>query len=163
MYRFYKNMRIILTLIFFFLSNKGFGFIDYTYLICKKEEEIIDNLKIHENFIFFTLKQGNYLEQLIEINKDKQNINVFKIINKTGDYNFDDKLITLRENLFFRKVKFKKQLNRKSLNLLTYKNKNIVDNHICNITNYVDYETKINDIISTLKESWKNEYKNNKM
>ena len=90
-------MRIILTLIFIFLSQKGFGFIDYTYLICKKEEEIIDNLKIHENFIFYTLKQGNYQEQLVEINKDKQNVNVFKIINKTGDYNFDDKLITLRE------------------------------------------------------------------
>ena len=156
-------MRIILTLIFIFLSNKGFGFVDYTYLICKKEEEIVDNLKIHKNFIFYTLKQGNYLEQLVEINKDKQNVNVFKIINKTGDYNFDDKLITLREELFFRKIKFKKKLNRKSLNLLTYKNKKIVDNHICTITNYEDYETKINDIISKLKESWKNEYKNNKM
>ena len=156
-------MRIILTLIFFFLSNKGFGFIDYTYLICKKEKEIIDNLKIHENFIFYTLKQGNYQEQLVEINKDKQNVNVFKIINKTGDYNFDDKLITLREELFFRKVKFKKKLNRKSLNLLTYKNEKIIDNHICNITNYVDYEAKINDIVTILKESWKNEYKNNKM
>ena len=156
-------MRIILTLIFIFLSNKGFGFVDYTYLICKKEEEIVDNLKIHKNFIFYTLKQGNYLEQLVEINKDKQNVNVFKIINKTGDYNFDDKLITLREELFFRKIKFKKKLNRKSLNLLTYKNKKIVDNHICTITNYEDYENKINNIISTLKESWKNEYKNNKM
>ena len=103
------------------------------------------------------------MEQLVEINKDKQNISVSKIINKTGDYNFDDKLITLREKLFFRKVKFKKELNRKSLNLLTYKNKEIVDNHICTIANYVDYETKINDIISTLKESWKNEYKNNKI
>ena len=156
-------MRIILTLIFIFLSNKGFGFVDYTYLICKKEEEIVDNLKINENFIFYTLKQGKYLEQLVEISKDKQNVNVFKIINKTGDYNFDDKLITLREELFFRKIKFKKKLNRKSLNLLTYKNKKIVDNHICTITNYEDYENKINNIISTLKESWKNEYKNNKM
>ena len=156
-------MRIILTLIFFFLSNKVFGFIDYTYLICKKEEEIVDNLQIHENFIFYTLKQGNYLEHLVEINKDKQNINIIKIINKTGDYNFDDKLITLREKLFFRKVKFKKELNRKSLNLLTYKNKKIVDNHICTKTNYLDYETKIDNIISSLKETWKNEYKNNKM
>ena len=156
-------MRIILTLIFIFLSNKGFGFIDYTYLICKKEEEIIDNLKIHENFIFYTLRQGNFTEQIIRINKDKQNVNVFKIKNKTGNYNFDDKLITLREKLFFRKIKFKKELNRKSLSLLTYKNKKIVDNHICSITNYLDYETKINDTISALKESWKNEYKNNKM
>ena len=46
---------------------------------------------------------------------------------------------------------------------LTYKNKKIVDNHICTIANYVDYETKMNYIISTLKESWKNEYKNNKV
>ena len=42
----------IKTLIFFFLSNKGFSFIDYAYLICKKEEEIVDNLKIHKSFIF---------------------------------------------------------------------------------------------------------------
>ncbi len=156
-------MKIILILTFIFFSQKAFSFIDYTYLICKKEEEIIDNLKIHENFIFYTLKQGNYLEQLIEINKDKQNINVFKIINKTGDYNFDDKLITLRENLFFRKIKFKKELSRLSLNLTTYKNKKVLDNHICTKTKYTDYKTKINDVISTLKESWKNEYKNNKM
>ena len=43
------------------------------------------------------------------------------------------------------------------------KNKKIVNNHICTIANYIDYETKLNDIISTLKEIWKNEYKNNKM
>ena len=156
-------MRIVLTLLFIFLSQKGIAFIDYTYLICKKEEEIIDNLKIHENFIFYTLKQNNYLEQLVEINKNNQNVNVFKVLNKTGDYNFDDKLITLREKLFFRKIKYKKELNRQSLNLLTYKNKEIVDKHICTITNFLDYETKINDIISALKESWKNEYKNNKI
>ena len=46
---------------------------------------------------------------------------------------------------------------------MTYKNKKIVNNHICTIANYIDYETKLNDIISTLKEIWKNEYKNNKM
>ena len=156
-------MRIVLTLLFIFLSQKGIGFIDYTYLICKKEEEIIDNLKIHENFIFYTLKQNNYLEQLVEIDKNNQNVNVFKVINKTGDYNFDDKLITLRETLFFRKIKYKKELNRQSLNLLTYKNKEVVDKHICTITNFLDYETKINDIIFALKEAWKNEYKNNKI
>ena len=50
-----------------------------------------------------------------------------KIINKSGDYNFDDKLITLKENLFFRKIKLKKELNRKSLNLTTYKNKKITE------------------------------------
>ena len=54
-------------------------------------------------------------------------------------------------------------LNRKSHNLLTYKNNKIIDNHICTIANYKDYETKINEVISKLKESWKNEYKNNKM
>ena len=156
-------MRIIITLIFIFFSYKGFSFIDYTYLICKKEKEILDNLKINENFVFYTLKQGDYLEQLIEINRDNQNINVYRVINKTGNYNFDDKLITLKENLFFRKIKLKKELDRKSLTLLTYKNKKIIDNHICTITKHEDYETKINDIISSLKESWKNEYKDNKM
>ena len=156
-------MKIILILTFIFFSQKTYSFIDYTYLICKKETEIIDKLKINKNFIFFTLKQGNYLEQIIKINRDKQNISIFEIINKSGDYKFDDKLITLRENLFFRKIKFKKELSRQSLNLTTYKNKKVSDNHICTKTNYTDYKTKINDIISTLKESWKNEYKNNKM
>lgn len=156
-------MRIIITLIFIFFSHKGFSFINYTYLICKKEKEILDNLKINENFIFYTLKQGDYLEQLIEIKKNKQNININKVINKTGNYDFGEKLITLKENLFFRKIKLKKELDRKSLNLLTYKNKKIIDNHICTIAKHEDYETKINDVISTLKESWKNEYKDYKM
>ena len=156
-------MKIILILTFIFFSQKTLSFINYTYLICKKEKEILDNLKINENFIFYTLKQGDYLEQLIEIKKNKQNINVNKIINKTGNYDFGEKLVTLRENLFFRKIKLKKELDRKSLNLLTYKNKKIIDNHICTIAKHEDYETKINDVISTLKESWKNEYKDYKM
>ena len=85
------------------------------------------------------------------------------MINKSGNYNFDDKIITLKENLFFRKIKLKKELNRKSLNLTTYKNKKITDNHICTKTKYNDYKRKINELISTLKESWKNEYKDNKI
>ena len=156
-------MRIVLTLTFIFFSHKAFSFINHTYLICKKETEIIDKLKINENFIFYTFKQGNYVEQIININKDKENISIFEITNKIGDYNFDNKLINLKENLFFRKIKFTKELNRKSLNLTTYKNKKITDNHICTKTNYNDYKSKINELISTLKESWKNEYKDNKM
>ena len=156
-------MRIILILTFIFFSHKAFSFIKYTYLICKKETEILDSLKINENFIFYTLKQGSYLEQIIEINKDKENINIFEVINKTGNYKFNDKLITLKENLFFRKIKYTRELNRESLNLLTYKNKKITDNHTCAISRYRNYKIKINDIISKLKESWKNEYKNNKM
>ena len=156
-------MRIVLILTFIFFSQKALSFINYTYLICKKETEILDNLKVNENFIFYTLKQGDYVEQLIKINKDKQNVDIFKIIYKTGNYNYDDVSITFKERLFFRKLKLKKELNRKSLNLLTYKNNKIIDNHICTIANYQDYETKINEVISKLKESWKNEYKNNKM
>ena len=156
-------MRIILILTFIFFSQKALSFINYTYLICKKETEILDNLKVNENFIFYTLKQGDYVEQLIKINKDKQNVDIFKIIYKTGNYNYDDESITFKERLFFRKLKLKKELNRKSLNLLTYKNNKIIDNHICTTANYQDYETKINEVISKLKESWKNEYKNNKM
>ena len=136
-------MKILLTLIFIFFSQKGFAFVDFTYLICKKKNEILDDLKINENFIFYTFKQGNYTEQLIKINKDKQNVDVFKIINKTGDYNFDDKLITLREKLFFRKIKLKKELNRKSLKLLTYENKKLVDDHNCTIANFENFESKI--------------------
>ena len=72
-------------------------------------------------------------------------------------------LITLKESLFFRKIKFAKELNRISLNLSTLKDKKVIDNHICTQAKYEDYESKINDVISTLKESWKVEYKNNKM
>ena len=57
----------------------------------------------------------------------------------------------------------KKELNRKSLNLTTYKNEKKTDNHICTKAKYNDYKKKINELISTLKESWKNEYKDNKM
>ena len=156
-------MRIILILTFIFISQKAFSFIDYTYLICKKETEISDKLKINENFIFYTLKQGSYIEQIIKINTRKQDISIFEIINKNGDYNFNEKLITFKESLFFRKIKYKKELNRKSLNLITYKNKKEIDNHICTKTKYIDYKNKINDVISSLKESWKNEYKSNKM
>ena len=49
-------MRIILILTFIFFSHKAFSFVDYTYLICKKEIEILDKLKINENFIFLTLR-----------------------------------------------------------------------------------------------------------
>ena len=146
-------MRIVLILTFIFFSQKALSFVNYTYLICKKETEILDNLKVNENFIFYTLKQGDYVEQLIKINKDKQNVDIFKIIYKTGNYNYDDESITFKERLFFRKLKLKKELNRKSLNLLTYKNNKIIDNHICTIANYQDYETKINEVISKLKES----------
>ena len=65
--------------------------------------------------------------------------------------------------MFFRKLKLKKGLDRKCLNLLIFMNNKIKDNHISKIAYYADYETKINDVISKLKESWKNEYKNNNM
>ena len=58
---------------------------------------------------------------------------------------------------------FTKELDRKFLNLLTFKNKKVIDNHTCNAAKYKNYNNKINDIISKLKDSWKNEYKNNKM
>ncbi len=64
-------------------------------------------------------------------------------MNKIGDYNFDDKLVTIKENLFLRKIKFKKELNRKSLNLLTSKNDKVIDNRTCNLVEYKDYKSKI--------------------
>ena len=100
-------MRIILFLTFIFISQKAYSFIYYTYLICKKNE-IIDKLKNNENFIFYTLKQGSYLEQIIKISIHKQNISIFEVINKNGDYNFDDELITFKENFFFEKLNLKK-------------------------------------------------------
>ena len=75
-------MRIILILIFIF-SYKEFRFINYTYLISKKETEITNNLKL-----------GNYLEQIIKISKINKILSIFPKINKIGDYNFDNKLIT---------------------------------------------------------------------
>ena len=38
-------MRTILILTFIFFSQKALSFVDYTYFICKKETEILDNLK----------------------------------------------------------------------------------------------------------------------
>ena len=67
-------------------------------------------------------------------------------MNKNGNYNFDDKLIVLKENLFFRKIKFKKKLSRKSLNLITYKNEKVIDNHIVTEL-YKDYKVKLMEII----------------
>ena len=70
-------MRTILILTFIFISQKAFSFINYTYLICKKETDISDKLKINENFIFYTLKQGSYIEQIIKIDTRKQDIRIF--------------------------------------------------------------------------------------
>ncbi len=69
----------------------------------------------------------------------------------------------LLKNIFFWKLKLKKEYDRKSLNLLTFINNKIIDNHTSRIAYHEDYETKINNVIYKLKESWKNEYKNNNM
>ena len=43
---------------------------------------------------------------MIGINKDKEKINVSEIMNKDGNYDFGDRLIALRSNLFFENLNF---------------------------------------------------------
>ena len=45
-----------------------------------------------------------FYSKTMKIYKHKRDISIFEVINKNGDYNFDDKLITLKENLFFQKI-----------------------------------------------------------
>ena len=82
---------------------------------------------------------------------------------KSGFYTFDENSISFNERLFFRKIKFNRKLDRKSLKLTTFKNDRFVSNHNCLITNITDYKKKIFENITKLKETWKNNYKDNKM
>ena len=75
----------------------------------------------------------------------------------------NDNLISFKEKLFFRKIKLKRKLDRKSLKLTTLNNDRFISNHNCSITDITDYQKKILDNITKLKEIWKNNYKDNKM
>ena len=156
-------MRIFLILIFILFSNIAWAFIDYTYFICERENETSETLTIDQSFIFLTFKQGNYVEEIVEINKTKSELDVLKTTYKKGHYTFNENTIILKESLYFRKPKFKKQLDRKSLKLVTFNKGEILFNHNCTITNFTDYEKKVFENVTKLKEIWKNEYKNNKI
>ena len=156
-------MRIIFILILIFLSKASWSFIDYKYLICEIDNPKDENLSIDKRFLFFTINKGEYVEEIIKIDTSKEKIDISKERYKNGFYTFDDNSISFKERLFFRKIKLNRKLDRKSLKLTTHNNDRFVTNHNCSITNIADYEKKIFDNITKLKELWKNNYKDNKM
>ena len=156
-------MRIIFILILIFLSNASWSFIDYKYLICEIDNPKDENLSIDKRFLFFTINKGEYVEEIIKIDTSKEKIDISKERYKNGFYTFNDNSISFKERLFFRKIKLNRKLDRKSLKLTTHNNDRFVTNHNCSITNIADYEKKIFENITKLKEIWKNNYKDNKM
>ena len=156
-------MRIIFILILFFLPNASWSFVDYKYLICEIDNPKDENLSIDKRFLFFTINKGEYVEEIIKIDTSKEKIDISKERYKNGFYTFDDNSISFKERLFFRKIKLNRKLDRKSLKLTTHNNDRFVTNHNCSITNIADYQKKIFDNITKLKEIWKNNYKDNKM
>jgi len=156
-------MRIIFILILIFLSNTSWSFIDYKYLICEIDKPEDENLSIDKRFLFFTINKGEYIEEIIKIDTSEEKIDISKERYKYGSYTFNDKSISFKERLFFRKIKLNRKLDRKSLRLTTLNNERIVSNHNCSITNIADYKKKIFENITKLKETWKNYYKDNKM
>ena len=156
-------MRIIFILILIFLSNASWSFIDYKYLICEIDNPQDENLSIDKRFLFFTINKGEYVEEIIKIDTSKEKIDVSKERYKNGFYTFDDNSISFKERLFFRKIKLNRKLDRKSLKLTTHNDDRFVTNHNCSITKIADYQKKIFDNITKLKEIWKNNYKDNKM
>ena len=157
------NMRIIIILILFFFSKTSWSFVDYKYLICEIDSPTNENISIDKRFVFFTINKGEYVEEIIKIDTSKEKIGVSKERYKSGFYTFDDNSISFKERLFFRKIKLSRKLDRKSLVLTTLNNDRFISNHNCSITNLAAYQKKIFDNITKLKETWKNNYKNNKI
>ena len=156
-------MRIIFILILIFLSNASWSFIDYKYLICEIDNPKDESISIDKRFLFFTIHKGEYVEEIIKIDTSNEKIDISKERYKNGFYTFDDKSISFKERLFFRKIKLNRKLDRKSLKLTTFNNGRFISNHNCLVTNITNYQKKISDNITKLKETWKNNYKDNKM
>ena len=156
-------MRIIFILILIFLSNASWSFIDYKYLICEIDNPKDESISIDKRFLFFTIHQGEYVEEIIKIDTSNEKIDISKEMYKNGFYTFNDNSISFKEKLFFRKIKLNRKLDRKSLELTTFNNDRFTTKHNCSITNITDYQKKILDNITKLKETWKNNYKDNKM
>ena len=156
-------MRIIFILILILFSKESWSFTDYKYLICEIDNPTNENISIDKRFVFFTINKGEYVEEIIKIDTSKEKINVLKERYKNGFYTFNDNSISFKERLFFRKIKLKRKLDRKSLELTTFNNDRFITKHNCSITNITDYQKKISDNITKLKETWKNNYKDNKM
>ena len=156
-------MRIIFILILIFFSKASWSFTDYKYLICEIDNPKDESISIDKRFLFFTINRGEYVEEIIKIDTSKEKIDISKERQKDGFYTFNDNSIFFKERLFFRKVKLNRKLDRKSLKLTTLDNDRFISNHNCSITNITDYQKKIFDNIRKLKETWKNNYKDNKI
>ena len=156
-------MRIIFILTLIFLSKASWSFPDYKYLICEIDNPKDESISIDKKFLFFTINKGEYVEEIVKIDTSKEKIDISKEGFKNGFYTFNENSISFKERLFFRKVKLNRKLDRKSLKLTTFNNDRFISDHNCSITNITDYEKKISDNITKLKETWKNNYKDNKM
>ena len=156
-------MRIIFILTLIFLSEASWSFTDYKYLICEIDNQTDEDISIDDRFLFFTINKGEYVEEIVKIDTSKEKVDISKEEFKNGFYTFNDNSISFKERLFFRKIKLNRKLDRKSLKLTTHNNDRFISNHNCSITNITDYQKKISDNITKLKETWKNNYKDNKM
>ena len=156
-------MRIIFILTLIFLSKASWSFTDYKYLICEIDNPDKESIPINDRFLFFTINKGKYVEEIIKIDTSKEKVDISKENYKNGFYTFNDNSISFKENLFFRKIKLNRKLDRKSLILTSLNNDRFISKHNCSMTNIAEYQKKIFNNISKLKEIWKNYYKDNKM
>ena len=156
-------MRIIFILTLIFLSKVSWSFTDYKYLICEIDNPNNESIPVNDRFLFFTINKGEYVEEIIKIDTSKEKVDISKEKYKYGFYTFNDNSISFKERLFFRKIKLNRKLDRKSLKLSTFNNDRFISKHNCSMTNIAEYQRKIFDNISKLKEIWKNSYKDNKM
>ena len=156
-------MRIIFILILILLSKESWSFTDYKYLICEIDNPKDESTSIDKRFLFFKINKGEYVEEIVKIDTSKEKVDISKEGFKNGFYTFNDNSISFKERLFFRKIKLNRKLDRKSLKLTTFNKDRFISNHNCSITNITDYQKKISDNITKLKETWKNNYKDNKM
>ena len=156
-------MRIIFILILILLSKASWSFIDYKYLICEIDNPKDERISLDKRFLFFTINKGEYVEEIIKIDTSKEKIDISKEKYKNGFYTFSENSISFKERLFFRKIKLNRRLDRKSLKLTTFNNDRFISKHNCSMTNIAEYQKKIFDNISKLKEIWKNNHKDYKM
>ena len=157
------NMRIIFNLILFFFSKTCWSFTDYKYLICEIDNPTDENISIDKKFLFFTINKGEYVEEIIKVDTSKEKVDISKENYKNGFYTFNDNSISFKEKLFFRKIKLNRNLDRKSIILTSLNNDRFISKHNCSMTNIAEYQKKIFNNISKLKEIWKNNYKDNTM
>ena len=156
-------MRIIFILILIFFSEASWSFTDYKYLICEIDNQTDEDISIDDRFLFFTINKGEYVEEIIKIDTSKEKIDILKERYKNGFYTFNDNSISFKERLFFQKIKLKRKLDRKSLILTSLNNDSFISKHNCSMTKIDEYQKKIFNNISKLKEIWKNNYKDIKM